>query len=204
MNKAPSEEAEKDLQEFSGIMVERLIGVVCEETRKADPHHLNLGLRYAWISSDLCYRAAKVFRCVFCQWLPVSDPPLTEEIYRRSGKPVLIGEFHFGSTDRGLPATGIVGVAGQEDRGRAYSYYLENGFARPEMVGIHYFQWLDQPVTGRFDGENYNIGFLDITYQPYRSIVKYATESNERIYRIAAGLEQPTKTKARQIPAIFY
>lgn len=204
MNKAPSEEAEKDLLEFSGIMVERLIGVVCEETGKADPHHLNLGLRYAWISSDLCYRAAKYFDVFSVNGYRYPDPPPTEEIYRRSGKPVLIGEFHFGSTDRGLPATGIVGVAGQEDRGRAYSYYLENGFARPEMVGIHYFQWLDQPVTGRFDGENYNIGFLDVTYQPYRSIVKYATESNERIYRIAAGLEQPTDTKALQIPAIFY
>lgn len=204
VHKAPSEQAEKDLWEFSGMMVERLIGIVCEETKKVDPHHLNLGLRYAWISSDLCYRAAKYFDVFSINGYRYPDPPPTEEITRRSGKPVLIGEFHFGSTDRGLPATGIVGVAGQEDRGRAYSYYMEHGFARPEIVGIHYFQWLDQPVTGRFDGENYNIGFMDVTYQPYRNLVKYASETNEKLYQIASGLEKPTEIKARSIPAIFY
>lgn len=204
MKRAPSGEAEKDLWEFSGVMVERLIGIVSEETKKADPHHLNLGLRYAWISSDLCYRAAKYFDVFSINGYRYPDPPPTDEISRRSGKPVLIGEFHFGATDRGLPATGIVGVAGQEDRGRAYSYYMEHGFARPEVVGIHYFQWLDQPITGRFDGENYNIGFLDVAFQPYRSLVRFAAESNEKIYRIAAWLEKPTGIKARPIPAIFY
>jgi hypothetical protein len=51
----------------------------------------------------------------------------------------MIGEFHFGATDRGLPATGIQGAADQTQRGVAYRHYVENGLARPEVVGLHYF-----------------------------------------------------------------
>ena len=39
------------------------------------------------------------------------------------------------------------------------------------MIGTHWFQWLDQPATGRNDGENYNIGFVDVTDQPYAELV---------------------------------
>ena len=87
-------------------------------------------------------------------------PPETAEIARRSGKPVLIGEYHFGATDRGLPSTGIQGAENQQARGEAYRYYLEQGFARPEVIGIHYFQWMDQPVFGRFEVKITTLGSL--------------------------------------------
>jgi len=41
-----------------------------------------------------------------------------------------------------------------------YRYYVENAAAHPALIGTHWFQWIDQPSTGRNDGENYNIGFL--------------------------------------------
>ena len=44
----------------------------------------------------------------------------------------------------------------------------------PELVGTHYFQWADQPSTGRFDGENYNIGLVDVTDRPYPDLVRGA------------------------------
>lgn len=39
--------------------------------------------------------------------------------------PVMIGEFHFGALDAGLPATGLEGVLSQKDRGIAYRHYCE-------------------------------------------------------------------------------
>jgi len=196
--------AENDLWEFSGIMVDRYIQVVCERTRKTDPHHLNLGLRYAYISSDLCYRAGAYFDVFSINGYRYPDPPPTAEITRRTGKPVIIGEFHFGATDRGLPATGIVAAASQAARGDAYRYYMENGFARPEIIGVHYFQWLDEPVTGRFDGENYNIGFLDVCYHPYEELVEAAQLTHERIYEIATGQIEPVTKIIRRVPAICF
>ena len=49
----------------------------------------------------------------------------------------------------------------------AYRYYVENTLAMPAMIGTHWFQWTDEANTGRGDGENYNIGFIDVTDRPY-------------------------------------
>jgi len=150
---SPSKECWNDCNDFSGIMVDQYVKLVCDEVKKVDSNHLNLGMRYAWISSELCYRAGAYFDVFSINGYTYPGPPETAEITRRSGKPVIIGEYHFGSTDRGLPANGIQGAESQQARGEAYRYYLEQGFARPELIGIHYFQWMDQPVFGRFDGE---------------------------------------------------
>jgi hypothetical protein len=185
-------------------MVDTYVQTVCSEVRKIDASHLNLGLRYAWISSDLCYRAGTWFDVFSINGYSYPGPPETSEIARRSGKPVLIGEYHFGSTDRGLPSTGIQGAENQQARGEAYRYYLEQGFSRPEVIGIHYFQWMDQPVFGRFDGENYNIGFLDICLQPYPELTNQAAASHEAMYDVATGKIRPYDSVIRKSPQIYF
>ena len=54
-------------------------------------------------------------------------------------------------------------VEDQQQRGVAYRYYTENAYAHPALVGTGYFQWCDQDMTGRGDGENYNCGLIDVT-----------------------------------------
>lgn len=185
-------------------MVGRYVDIPCDEVEKIDPQHLNLGMRYAWISSDLLYKAGERFDVFSINGYSNPGPPVTAEIARRSGKPVLIGEFHFGAVDRGLPATGIQAALNQERRGTAYRYYVEQGFSRPELIGIHYFQWIDQPVFGRFDGENYNIGLVDIVNQPYSELTKAISLTNERIYSVAIGTTASFNEIIRKIPSIYY
>jgi hypothetical protein len=204
LKNSPSDNCWKDCNTFSGIMVDTYVQTVCSEVRKIDASHLNLGLRYAWISSDLCYRAGTWFDVFSINGYSYPGPPETSEIARRSGKPVLIGEYHFGSTDRGLPSTGIQGAENQQARGEAYRYYLEQGFSRPEVIGIHYFQWMDQPVFGRFDGENYNIGFLDICLQPYPELTNQAAASHEAMYDVATGKIRPYDSVIRKSPQIYF
>jgi len=45
------------------------------------------------------------------------------------------------------------------------------GLYYPALIDTHWFQWIDQPSTGRNDGENYNIGFVDVTDRPYNELV---------------------------------
>ncbi|MGH9338150.1 MAG: beta-galactosidase [Acidobacteriota bacterium] len=200
-----SEKAAADLWEFSALMVGRYVNIVCREVEKVDPNHLNLGLRYASISSDLCYRAGEYFD-VFSINSYRMEPPadVIAEISRRTGRPVLIGEFHFGALDRGLPSTGLRGVANQEERGVAYRYYLEQGALIPELIGMHYFIWNDQPVLGRFDGENYNIGLIGVCGIPYEELVGAATTTHERLYRVAAGELEPFSRPAQEIPRVAF
>ncbi|SHJ18939.1 Beta-galactosidase [Tangfeifania diversioriginum] len=200
----PSAIAKEDFWLFSEILVKKYVDVPCDEVEKIDPNHLNLGMRYAWISSDLLYKAGDRFDVFSINGYGNPGPPETAEIAEISGKPVMIGEFHFGAIDRGLPATGIQGALNQEARGKAYRYYLEQGLARPELIGIHYFQWLDQPVFGRFDGENYNIGFMDICNRPYKELTNAAIESHSKMYEIADGQEAPFDEVIQKIPSIHY
>jgi len=115
-----------------------------------------------------------------------------------------LASFHHGAIDRGLPATGIIGVLNQNERANAYRNYIEQGFARRELVGMHYFQWIDQPFYGRFDGENYNIGIVNQSNVPYPELTKAMIITNERIYKIGSGLIKPVKENVKKITPIHY
>jgi len=62
-------------------------------------------------------------------------------------------------------------VKNQNERGAAFSINLERCAELASVVGAHYFQLNDEPVTGRSDGENYNIGFINELDLPYREMV---------------------------------
>lgn len=200
----PSDTARSDFRTFSKLMINEYIQVICSETRKADPDHLNLGMRYSHVASDLLLEASEYFDVYSLNGYSSPEPPETGIILEKTGKPVLIGEFHFGATDYGLPSTGLKSVKNQKHRAIAYSYYVENGFSRPEVIGIHYFQWMDQPLLGRFDGENYNIGFNDLLYQPYEILYKYALKSHINSYGVAAGTLKPASKKPKERPVIAF
>jgi hypothetical protein len=200
-----SECAREDCWTFTKIMVREYLRRPSDALRKIAPNHMNLGIRYASISSDLCYEASDCFD-VFSinMYLEKPDDGIINEITRRTGKPVMIGEFHHGSIDRGLPSTGIWGVASQAERGVAYRYYMEQGAALPSLVGIHLFQYNDQPVLGRFDGENYNIGLVDVCLKPYTEFTDRVREVNGGIYEVVSGKRKPSSERARTIPAIYF
>ncbi len=199
-----SSKAEEDLWEFSGLMVDEYVKVVSEETKKVDSNHLNLGMRFASISTDLFYRTGAFVDVFSINQYSTPNPPPTHEIYEKTGKPVIIGEFHHGATDRGLPASGIRAAKNQEERGVALRHYLEQGFARDEVIGMHYFQWNDQPWTGRHDGENYQIGVMDVTLRPYREWTDAAKTTNERLYDVATGNKEPFHQIIENVPYIYY
>lgn len=199
----PSDTAKVDFHEFSTIMVKKYVDIPCDEVAKVDKNHMNLGMRYAWLSSDLLYKAGERFDVFSINGYGLVPPP-TAEIAERSGKPVMIGEFHHGAVDRALPATGIMGVLSQQERADAYRNYIEQGFARPELVGMHYFQWIDQPYYGRFDGENYNIGIVTTCDIPYPELTEAMTITNERIYDVATGKIRPYHADIPETPAIHY
>ena len=107
------------------------------------------------------------------------------------GKPALIGEFHFGSTDRGLFWEGIVGAGRESERGPAYARYLRAVADNPDFVGAHWFQYLDEPLTGRtLDGENAHIGFVTVADLPYQDLAAAARDANlavlDQLHRIGA------------------
>jgi hypothetical protein len=176
----------------------KFITTVNSAIKKYDPNHLNLGLRFGGNPPvEIIKASSAVGFDVFSLNIYGYSANLErlEKIDKYIGLPIIIGEFHFGTPDRGL-APGLAQTISQKERGVAYRYYVENAAAHPSLVGTHWFQWLDQPSTGRFDGENYNIGFVNVTDRPYLELVDAARETHKRIYEIHAGKIQPVSRKA--------
>lgn len=200
-----SEAAGRDMKEFSKQMLRAYIEIPVRECRKADPNHMILGMRWAWISDPELVTGWENFD-VFSINCYAVDP--TERIQQIADLgvdlPVMIGEFHFGALDAGLPATGLEGVKTQRDRGIAYRHYCESVAAHPNGVGCHYFQCYDQFVLGRFDGENYNIGLFDICSRAYTDMLEQVRESAGRIYDVADGRLERYGERAESIPMIAY
>ncbi|MCX7722710.1 MAG: family 43 glycosylhydrolase [Verrucomicrobiae bacterium] len=179
-------------REFVYAAVEQFLEVVNGAIRRHDPNHLNLGLRFGSHVPDRMLRAARTFDVFSLNCYDYKpDPAMLDRVYRVTGRPILIGEFHFGVPGRGL-APGLRQTANQSERGAAYQYYVENAAAHPAVIGAHWFQWADQPATGRFDGENYNIGFVDVTDLPYAELVEAAKVTHNRLFDVHAGSKPPT------------
>jgi hypothetical protein len=117
----------------------------------------------------------------------INDLPLPADV----DKPVMLTEFHFGALDRGLPHPGLRSALNQRQRARMYRGMVDQCLLHPRMVGAHWFQYSDQIYTGRFDGENYQIGFVDICDRPYPEMVATAREISARLYATRSGGSVP-------------
>ena len=198
------EEARPDLLEFSKRMVTRYFEILTEACRKVDPNHLNLGMRWAGIPPEWAVEGMKSFDVFSMNCYRERVPrDVTDRIHELLKMPVIIGEWHFGALDVGLPASGIGHLKNQADRARAYRVYIEDAAANPNCVGAHWFTLYDESALGRFDGENYQIGFYDVCNRPYEEIGAAAVASHERLYEVAAGKEKPFDDAPEYLPKLF-
>jgi hypothetical protein len=165
--------------------------------RKHDPNHLSLGLRFGSSAPPEIVRLSKVFDVYSLNnYAYQVNQTEIDKVRGLIDKPILIGEFHFGTPGRGM-TPGLKQTSSQEERGVAYRYYIENAFADPSIVGAHWFEWIDEPSTGRFDGENYNIGLVDVTDRPYTELLDAAKLTHKRLMVVHAGKEAPVTRQAK-------
>jgi len=177
--------ARADLTAFYTKTAETYFGAIRDELKKVAPNQLYLGCRFAWVN-DLAARAAAKFCDIVCYnryEYSVAELKLPDDI----DMPLIIGEFHFGALDRGMFHTGLRRTASQQDRADTYAAYVRGALRNPYIVGTHWFQYKDQATTGRGDGENYQIGFLDVCDKPYPEIVRAVRDVGYGMYEYRLG-----------------
>jgi hypothetical protein len=200
-----SEDSSKDLREFSKILLRAYVTIPARACREADPNHMNLGMRWAWISDPDIVTGWENFD-VFSINCYFEDPTPALDNVRNLGVdlPIIIGEFHFGALDLGLTSTGLKGTPNQHERGKAYRYYCERVAAHPYGAGCHWFQFYDQFPLGRFDGENYNIGLFDVCSLPNEEMMSAIRGCAETIYEVACGSIPPAADLPKFIPMVAF
>ena len=172
-----------DLSAFLRLHAETYYSQVAQALKKHDPHHLYLGSRFAGRTPESIAACARWCDVVsFNLYIPSLREGFEAEEFARIDKPALLTEFHFGSSDRGPFWPGVMVVNTEAERGPAYRKMLESVLANRQFVGAHWFQYLDQPVTGRWlDGENGHLGLVGITDVPWHDFVLSVARTNRDV-----------------------
>ncbi|TWT40671.1 hypothetical protein [Botrimarina hoheduenensis] len=179
-----------DLSLLSEQYAEQYFRIVHNALQSELPNHQYLGCRLTpWGGTPEVWKAASKFCDV------MSFNFYHEAIGERNWKflpmidrPTIIGEWHIGSTDSGLPNPGLIHAVDQNDRAEMYKKYMRSVVENPYLVGAHWFQYIDSPLTGRaHDGENYNVGFVNVADVPYKPMVEAAKLINRGLYPDAYG-----------------
>ncbi|MGC1836982.1 MAG: hypothetical protein WA674_01465 [Candidatus Acidiferrales bacterium] len=188
-------------QQFLHLCVQQYLETIISAVRKYDPNHLILGVRFAGRPAPEWIKLASMFDVLSVNIYSdtfAPDPVSIKEYAELSGRPVLIGEFTATASGRGLEGLfyGVHKVRDLAERGVAYRYFVENSAANPDIVGTHWFQFVDDLPTGRpNDVERLNYGFVNVIDLPYEDLVQAARETHHRLYDLMFGNVQPVQTK---------
>jgi hypothetical protein len=177
-----------DLSLLTRVFANTYFRTVAEALKRHDPNHLYLGARFWMRTPEAVSACARHCDVVSFNVYERELDGRAWEWFHRLGKPAIIGEFQFGSSDRGMFAPSLVDVGSEAARGPAYAAYVRSVVANPDFVGCHWFQYADQPLVGRLlDGENHHIGFVSVLDLPYQGLVTAARRANLEAVEARAG-----------------
>ncbi|QZI69468.1 beta-galactosidase [Pseudomonas protegens] len=196
-------EIEADFKYFQKVFAETYFKTIADSLKWHAPNHLLLGGRFAVSNPEAVAACAQYCDVLSFNMYTLKPQDGQDFAYLRSlDKPVLVTEFNFGSRDRGPFWGGVTELAREEDRGPAYANFLKQAVSEPSIVGVHWFQYLDQPVTGRLlDGENGHFGLVGITDVPFQGFVDNVRKSNLQAIEQLAKEAQKARVQAQQAEA---
>lgn len=161
----------EDLLAMEDHLIERYFEVSHEELRKVDADVLYMGCRFSGRAPDRLVKVASQYCDVLSYnlyWRSLSHLQLPGGYDR----PILISEFHFGTLGANHFHPGLIAADGPEAVAALLDNYLREGLAHDQVIGFHWFQWADQPNTGRtLDGENYGVGLVTVTDLPHQHLI---------------------------------
>ena len=172
-----------DLEAFSSEIAENYFRIIREELKRANPGKLYLGCRYAESAPSFTVKAAAKY-CDVISYNVYGTGMSGFRLPDGVDAPVLIGEFHFGALDRGPFCPGLILLRDQKQRAQIYKNYVRTSLENPQIVGAHWHQFSDQATSGRFDGENQQVGWTDVCDTPYWETIEAVREIGAQMYEI--------------------
>jgi hypothetical protein len=177
----PGGGAKEDLEAFTGVVVDEYFKRTRAAVKAFDKDLLYLGCRFAgrarpWVIAACAKYCDVVSYNIYAESLEGWRLPDNLDA------PVMIGEFHFGATDRGPFGTGVRQAKDQNDRAEKLKGYVRSSLDNPQIVGVHWHQFADQATSGRFCGEGLQVGWTDICDRPYPETIKAVREVGAELY----------------------
>ncbi len=99
--------------------------------------------------------------------------------------PMMITEFSFRADGSAPPNTYppiYPTYADQAERADAFAAYARLHQSKSWIVGYHWFRWVDEPVDGRFDGEDSNFGLVGEDDTVYQTLTERMARVNREVF----------------------
>ena len=173
---------DEDARTFAADIAERYFSTVKKAVETVAPGRLYLGCRFCKGFPDAVRAASRhcdVVSYNIYNELPITPRPDDGMV----DKPTIIGEFHFGSLDRGLMNAGLVACRNMKERMEKYKAYVRYAINDQHLVGVHWFFWCDMPLTGWMDGEDFGNGVTTVTDRAHPEMIEATRELAREFYR---------------------
>jgi hypothetical protein len=204
----PGSEGVRTYRNFLATMAERYYGLVREIIRSYDSRGLILGDRYQSFYYPEVARACgrqvdAVSGNLNAAWSDGTFPRYYLSTLRAlSGRPVIVSEFYMTAQQNRSGNRNDAGifprVRTQSERADGFRTTLAELLRTPYVIGADWFQYYDEPTHGRFDGENYNFGLVDIYDRPYESLTRAA--SSFKLTALKAAQSPPRSNVLQGMP----
>ncbi|HVJ53813.1 MAG TPA: hypothetical protein VM689_15195 [Aliidongia sp.] len=200
---------------WTGIVAERYYALTEHAIRAADPDALIFGDRLPIYYDPAAIRAeARHVDAIATNYNVDSQDGWVARYYfdglheLTGGKPVLVSEWFYAARENrsgNLNNGHLMTVDTQAERGEGAAEAVEQ-FARiPDLVGLHWFQYADNPKGGRADGEDYDFGLVDTENQPYEQLTAALAPRTRALPQFhAAALSDRVRQTDRHEIAIPY
>jgi hypothetical protein len=212
------------VRRWTGVVAEHYYRTAREAVRAADPDGLFFGDRLAGYYDPDAVRAMALFVDAIAVNYPFDTdkgwvaPYFFAGLFRLSGgTPVLVSEWYVAANENRSgnrnrttypPRSGAeinltpfyTVVATQAERAQAAAAGAERLARQPGIIGLHWFMHEDEPPGGRFDGEDYNFGLVDVDDRPYEELAAMFARVNPALARAREGAVFAVPRTAEAVP----
>jgi hypothetical protein len=184
-----------DIETLREYYADRYYEFIYRTVKDIDPNHLYFG---SWIvpgwwvnASDWRLMAAHSDVMGYDRYAPAFEDERLRRLVISAGKPVFLGEFSFPPSYnlmRGYQAYAEASARDDADAGAQYRTTLEAAARNPWCVGVAWFEYRDEPVSGRglprqtgrqlVEGEDYAFGMVDVADRPKYDLVEQVRTVN--------------------------
>ncbi len=189
---------DEDIEPLRRYYAERYYSWVYRTVKELDPNHLYFGF---WIvpgwwenEEDWTLSARHCDVLGYDRYAPDFADEWMKRLIERIDKPVLCGEFSFPAWYDGARAYGRYPTWAKDEAesGELYRRWVTDAARHPACVGVMWFQYRDQPLTGRGPGrgnmlvigEHFAFGLVDFCDRPKWEMLRRMREVNLRAAQI--------------------
>jgi hypothetical protein len=186
IRKTEGMDSNKQKDVWVGIVLTQYMKICSQAIKRYDQNHLILGTRFAAIPPDEAVLAVAEYSDVLSFNLYNNDFSLVDRWHSLTGKPIMITEFSWRAVENKTGNKNVHGpdvtVNTDKDRAHNYTEYLNKIINRPFCIGIQWFQYFDEPASGRGNdgyGEDGAYGIVSVKNEIYEELALAMSKMNK-------------------------